>query len=96
MSSRWSADLAGGARPDSEPIRVALLGSTGSIGRQAIEVLTAHPDHFRIVALAAGRATSSGISVTLFRLSAAALARSRTKPPFRQLTSPASAPVFGV
>jgi 1-deoxy-D-xylulose-5-phosphate reductoisomerase len=55
MSSRWSADLAGGARPDSEPIRVALLGSTGSIGRQAIEVLTAHPDHFRIVALAAGR-----------------------------------------
>ena len=55
MSSRWSADLAGGARPEREPIRVALLGSTGSIGRQAIEVLTAHPDHFRIVALAAGR-----------------------------------------
>jgi 1-deoxy-D-xylulose-5-phosphate reductoisomerase len=34
---------------------VALLGSTGSIGRQAIEVLEAHADRFRVVALAAGR-----------------------------------------
>jgi 1-deoxy-D-xylulose-5-phosphate reductoisomerase len=33
---------------------VALLGSTGSIGTQAVEVLTAHPDAFRIVALATG------------------------------------------
>jgi len=39
---------------DAEPRGVALLGSTGSIGRQAIEVLTAHPDAFRVVALAAG------------------------------------------
>jgi 1-deoxy-D-xylulose-5-phosphate reductoisomerase len=37
-----------------EPRGVALLGSTGSIGRQAIDVLTAHPDAFRVVALAAG------------------------------------------
>ncbi len=34
--------------------RVALLGSTGSIGRQTIDVLAAHPDAFRVVALAAG------------------------------------------
>jgi 1-deoxy-D-xylulose-5-phosphate reductoisomerase len=34
--------------------RVALVGSTGSIGRQAIEVLTAHPDAFEVVGLAAG------------------------------------------
>src|SRR5688572_18598498 len=34
---------------------VALLGSTGSIGTQAIEVLAAHPEVFRIVGLAAGR-----------------------------------------
>src|SRR5687767_5365571 len=34
---------------------VALLGSTGSIGTQAVEVLAAHPDAFRVVALAAGR-----------------------------------------
>ena len=40
--------------PSSASVRgVALLGSTGSIGRQAIEVLEADPS-FRIVALAAG------------------------------------------
>jgi 1-deoxy-D-xylulose-5-phosphate reductoisomerase len=33
---------------------VALLGSTGSIGRQAIDVLAALPDAFTVVALAAG------------------------------------------
>ncbi len=37
-----------------EPIRVALLGSTGSIGRQALDVLTSAEDRFAIVALAAG------------------------------------------
>lgn len=33
--------------------RVVLLGSTGSIGTQAIEVVDAHPDRFEVVALAA-------------------------------------------
>ncbi len=33
---------------------MALLGSTGSIGRQTVEVLAAHPDAFTVVALAAG------------------------------------------
>jgi 1-deoxy-D-xylulose-5-phosphate reductoisomerase len=36
-------------------VRVAVLGSTGSIGRQALDVLEVHPDRFEIVALAAGR-----------------------------------------
>ena len=36
------------------PRGVALLGSTGSIGRQALDVLVAHPDLFRVVALATG------------------------------------------
>jgi 1-deoxy-D-xylulose-5-phosphate reductoisomerase len=38
-----------------EPRGVALLGSTGSIGTQAIEVIATHPELFRVVALAAGR-----------------------------------------
>jgi len=33
--------------------RVAILGSTGSIGRQALDVIARHPDLFRVVALAA-------------------------------------------
>ncbi|HEX5823011.1 MAG TPA: 1-deoxy-D-xylulose-5-phosphate reductoisomerase [Candidatus Limnocylindrales bacterium] len=36
------------------PRRVAVLGSTGSIGRQTLDVLALHPDAFRVVALAAG------------------------------------------
>jgi 1-deoxy-D-xylulose-5-phosphate reductoisomerase len=35
---------------------VALLGCTGSIGRQAVDVLARHPDAFRVIALATGRA----------------------------------------
>ncbi len=34
---------------------IALLGSTGSIGTQTLDVIRAHPDRFRIVALAAGK-----------------------------------------
>ena len=33
---------------------IVLLGSTGSIGTQALEVIEAHPDRFRVVGLAAG------------------------------------------
>ncbi|HET7701974.1 MAG TPA: 1-deoxy-D-xylulose-5-phosphate reductoisomerase [Candidatus Limnocylindrales bacterium] len=33
---------------------MAVLGSTGSIGTQTLDVLAAHPDGFRVVALAAG------------------------------------------
>lgn len=33
---------------------VAILGSTGSIGRQAIDVIRSHPDAFEVVALVAG------------------------------------------
>jgi len=39
----------------SERVRVAVLGSTGSIGRQALDVLAALPDRFAVTALAAGR-----------------------------------------
>ncbi len=38
--------------------RVAILGSTGSIGTQALEVIAANPDRFEVVALAAGGANA--------------------------------------
>ena len=34
--------------------RVLILGSTGSIGTQALELVRAHPDLFRVVGLTAG------------------------------------------
>jgi len=53
MSLSPSPDPASGeARP---PLGVAILGSTGSIGRQAVDVLAAHASAFRVVALAARR-----------------------------------------
>ncbi len=33
--------------------RLAVLGATGSIGRQALEIAHAHPDRLRVVALSA-------------------------------------------
>ena len=54
--------------------RIALLGSTGSIGRQAIEVLTASPG-FRVVALAAGASADAlGEQIERLRPAVAALA----------------------
>jgi 1-deoxy-D-xylulose 5-phosphate reductoisomerase len=35
--------------------RVAVLGSTGSIGRQTLDVIRAHPNRFEVVGLAAGK-----------------------------------------
>lgn len=35
--------------------RIALLGSTGSIGRQTLEIVRCFPDRFQVVGLAAGR-----------------------------------------
>src|SRR5579884_3527473 len=39
----------------SNPVEVSLVGSTGSIGTQALEVMAGAPDRFEVVALAARR-----------------------------------------
>lgn len=41
------------------PIRVAVLGSTGSIGRSTLEVVGRHGDRFEVVALAANRSVEA-------------------------------------
>jgi 1-deoxy-D-xylulose-5-phosphate reductoisomerase len=54
--------------------RVIILGSTGSIGTQALEVISANPERFSVVGLAAGRnhetvarqATQFGVEHTAF------------------------------
>jgi 1-deoxy-D-xylulose-5-phosphate reductoisomerase len=65
MSSRWFAD---GRR-----VRVALLGSTGSIGRQTVEVLEAHADRFDVTVLATGH-NAAELEVQARRLLPAAVA----------------------
>jgi len=39
--------------------RIAILGSTGSIGTSALAVIDAHPDRLRVVGLAAGRSAEA-------------------------------------
>ncbi|MFW6200183.1 MAG: 1-deoxy-D-xylulose-5-phosphate reductoisomerase [Gemmatimonadota bacterium] len=41
------------------PLRIAVLGSTGSIGRSTLEVVDRHPGRFRVVALSANRSVDA-------------------------------------
>jgi 1-deoxy-D-xylulose-5-phosphate reductoisomerase len=63
------------------PVTVSLVGSTGSIGRQAIEVMEACPERFDVVALGAYR------SVDLLVAQAA-----RLRPAVVAIGDPACAP----
>ena len=45
-----------------ETRRIAVLGSTGSIGRQALEVIAAFPDRFQVVALACHRSADQVVA----------------------------------
>ena len=65
MSSRSSTEA--------RPLGVALLGSTGSIGRQTVEVLEAHADRFTVRAVATGR-NAAELEVQTRRLHPAAVA----------------------
>ena len=83
--------------------RLAVIGSTGSIGRSTLAVAEAHPDRLRIVALAAGENASlladqvvrfAPAAVAMASDTGAAVARSRVErsrhgpPPVR--TAPAA------
>jgi len=71
MSSPHSAEPGDVGRAG---LRVAVLGSTGSIGIQTLDVLAAHPDMFDVVALAAGSdATMLAEQARRFRVDVTAL-----------------------
>jgi 1-deoxy-D-xylulose-5-phosphate reductoisomerase len=55
--------------------RIAILGSTGSIGQSALAVVDAHPDRLRVVGLAAGEnADRLGEQIARYRPAIAAMA----------------------
>ena len=61
--------------PASPPRHIAILGSTGSIGTQALEVVRAHPGRFVVEVLTAGRNADLLISQALeFKPNAVAIA----------------------
>jgi len=57
--------------------RIVLLGSTGSIGTQAIDVIRAAPDRFKVIAIAAGGADPALIAAQAAELRVATVAVSR-------------------
>ena len=65
------------------PRTLALLGSTGSIGTQAVDVVERNPDRFRVVALAASGGRPGLLAEQAARLRVGAVAsrtRRRTRP----------------
>jgi 1-deoxy-D-xylulose-5-phosphate reductoisomerase len=66
----------------SRPREVVILGSTGSIGTQALDIIRRNPDRFRVVALAAGGADPDALARQAAEFGAAAVA----------VASPAAAP----
>ncbi|GGF39890.1 1-deoxy-D-xylulose 5-phosphate reductoisomerase [Williamsia phyllosphaerae] len=57
-------------------IRVLILGSTGSIGVQALEVIAEHPDRFEVVGLGAGGSNIDALAqqITAFGIASSAVA----------------------
>ncbi len=68
------------------PRDVVLLGSTGSIGTQATDVVRANPDRFRVVAVAAGGAdvTALAAQAAALDVEAVAVARPDAEQPLRE------------
>ena len=57
------------------PMRLAILGSTGSIGHSALAVVDAHPDRLQVIGLAAGTSADAlALQVERYRPRAAVMA----------------------
>ncbi|HEY1822451.1 MAG TPA: 1-deoxy-D-xylulose-5-phosphate reductoisomerase [Trebonia sp.] len=54
MTATLASQAPGGATPGAPRRDVVILGSTGSIGTQALDIVRRNPDRFRVAALAAG------------------------------------------
>mgnify|MGYP003694780943 CR=1 FL=1 len=68
--------------------RLAILGSTGSIGRSALAVVDAHPTRLSVVGLAAGRrADDLAVQISRYRPSIAALTSDDDLPALREAAS---------
>ena len=78
--------------PTGAPRSVVLLGSTGSIGTQAIDVLSRHPGRFRVTGISAGGADPRALGRQAVALGAqtVAVADPDASTPARDTTPPAT------
>ena len=66
-----------------KPVKIALLGATGSIGTQVLDVVRRFPEHFEITALAAGRNVDRlNTQIAEFAPKAVCVAEGSKKPDF--------------
>ena len=76
--------------------RIAILGSTGSIGQSALAVVDAHPDRLQVVGLAAGEnAELLAAQIARYRPRVAAMATGAALDRLRQAASPAGVTIAG-
>ncbi len=86
----------GGAGPGGDPTTVVVLGSTGSIGVQALDVIAAHPGRFRVVGLAAGTGDEALIAqARALRVARVALADERAAARARAALGPGTEVLAG-
>jgi len=79
------------------PKRLAVLGSTGSVGEQTLAVAAAHPDRYAVVALAAGRRVEKlAEQVRRFRPGLVSVADAEGAEALRGLLGPGLAPQIAV
>src|SRR5206468_9555843 len=77
--------------------RIAILGSTGSIGQSALAVVDAHPDRLQVVGLAAGEnADLLGAQIERYHPRVAALASGAAIDRLKRNGAPASVTVVGI
>jgi 1-deoxy-D-xylulose-5-phosphate reductoisomerase len=76
--------------------RIAILGSTGSIGQSALAVVDAHPDRLRIVGLAAGEnAERLAAQIAQYRPHVAAMATGAAIDRLKRIGLPAGSAIAG-
>ena len=76
--------------------RIAILGSTGSIGQSALAVVDAHPDRLQVVGLAAGEnAERLASQIARYRPRIAAMATGAAVDCLRRLGVPAEVTMAG-
>src|SRR5260221_9156904 len=70
------------ARPMTAPLNVAILGATGSIGQQALDVIDRNPERLTLFGLTEGRRTARRTAEYLIQGQAGGAASYGTSPAF--------------
>src|SRR5579885_2011476 len=77
MNDSHASLAARSAGHEDQPRSVLVLGSTGSIGTQALDVIAANPDSFQVAGLAAGGTDPTALAAQAIRFGVSTVAVGR-------------------